>query len=106
MCDGEEGCGISGSLFPYPNMTGKHDLPIPGSFWDQAIEFCENACAEGEDCGCDDVTVFDTGLYFYNAIGRYVLSKGTVWTTDECNGYGTCDDFAETPPTRPQTELK
>ena len=38
VCDGPEGCGVSGALFPYANTDGKHDLPIPGNFWDQAVE--------------------------------------------------------------------
>jgi hypothetical protein len=100
--------GLSGAVFPYVKADGKHDLPLPGDFTDQAIALCQRDCDADPalDCAtCRATVTFDIGLYFYNIIARYLTSSGQTLDWRRCNAFGDCDDLPPAPPARKLADL-
>ncbi|MDP6933634.1 MAG: hypothetical protein QGG40_12000, partial [Myxococcota bacterium] len=97
--------GVSASLFMYSKPEGQHGPNLPGWCFDEAQEDCEAACAEGEDCGCDEVTPFDDGLFYFNMIGMYLASEGAEIETDRCMSSDDCEGMPLPPAPRANPDL-
>ncbi len=103
--NGKDLGGFSGSVFPYPVPEGQHGFPFPGQLPDMAIKQCKAACAEGEDCGCNEIESFDVGYFMFNMMARYFRSSGAEVPTDLCLSSNTCS-FQKAPPApRDRAEL-
>ena len=128
--DGDDSCGVSGTIFPYQDPDGKHDIHPPGTYLDRARDICEDACAaarvtcdeapeapeDGEpsceaqreacDDTCDEVETFDIGHFYMNLFGRYITSGGKNLDFDACNAWDDCADKQPVPPSRPMEDLQ
>ena len=91
--------GRSGFTFMYGNPQGSHGTDSPGGMIDKARAACEAGC-ESDDCGCDEVTVFDTGNFLFGMISSYLSSGGTDLFTDACLASWECDDVSDVPTPR------
>ena len=91
--------GRSGFTFFYGNPEGSHGTDSPGGMTDKARRSCEQAC-EGDDCGCDEVSVFDTGNFLFGLITTYLVSGGSEIVTDSCLADWTCQDVPDVPDER------
>ncbi|MEZ4465752.1 MAG: hypothetical protein R3F43_15135 [bacterium] len=92
--------GKSAYIVAYGEDTGAHGFPRPGEGYDQVRARCNAACPEGMDCRCQDARVFDIGNFFFNLIGTFLQSEGTVLTDDRCLARGDCAAFPAIPPLR------
>ena len=98
--------GASAAFFPYGSPYGKHGFDKPGDMTDDARKRCREQCAEGEDCDCDNVQVWDVGNYFFNMMGEFLVSGGKTIRTDACMSSQDCGDYPPAPMPRPREELR
>ena len=82
--------GKSTMLFAYGDAIGSHGFPPPGEGIDAVRKQCERNCEE-LDCGCGEMTVFDYGNFYFNLLGQYLASGGTVLSDDMCQARDDCD---------------
>lgn len=92
--------GVSGLMWVYGDPRGSHGPKEPGEMIQIARDQCESACAEGEDCDCDEVWVFDHGNFVFDIAGQYAASGGMVFDPDVCHARWDCDDVPPPPPSR------
>ncbi|MCA9543924.1 MAG: hypothetical protein KC613_06020, partial [Myxococcales bacterium] len=85
--------GKSAAIFPYNVPGGQHGFAFPGNDADRFIRNCRAACAEGEDCGCDNAWEgkYDVGRFMFNMLGQYMASGGKVLSLDACHASNSCD---------------
>ncbi len=91
--------GRSANTFAYGSDRGKHGFDGPGEMVDKARRRCREAC-EDDDCGCDDLWIFDVGNFHYNQLADYLKSGGQRIRTDLCLSRNDCDDIPPVPPAR------
>jgi len=67
---------------------------------DNARQRCQEQCADGEDCACDEVEVFDVGNFHFNLIGAYLKSGGEKIEAKPCHATFDCAEIPEPPEPR------
>jgi hypothetical protein len=92
--------GRSAAIFAYGDPRGKHGFDPPGEMTDRARKQCEESCAEGEECDCASVDVFDVGNFHFNLIGAYLESGGTELEARACHESFDCSDIPPVPERR------
>ena len=81
--------GESGVLFAYARPEGEHGFPLPLEMQARAVDECNAAC-ESDDCGCDDIEVFDAAFFYFNMIGRFLGTGGQDISTEACMSGNAC----------------
>lgn len=104
LCDAG-GCGISGSLVPFPRPDGQHGFAFPGEQTDDARKACRAAC-EGSGCGCGALEPFDLGSYMFHLIAKYMASGGRELDFGRCLSGVACDGVPAPPDPRPLEALR
>ncbi|MBW2526779.1 MAG: hypothetical protein JRI23_21530 [Deltaproteobacteria bacterium] len=95
--------GRSAIIFPFMRPSGKHDAELPGAQIDQVRSQCRDQCTaegDGDPCGCDGLTTFDSGLFMYHMMAHYLATGGTVLTADHCMSRNDCGYLPPVPETR------
>lgn len=117
MCElGPEECGVSGSIFPYPEPGGAHGFAFPGEFTDDERDRCQADCDANDsspdydcaDCGSlspADVP-FDIGYFMFNMLAEYGATGGKSIDFDLCHSRNDCDSTPEVPEERPLNVLR
>lgn len=108
LCDAE-GCGISGSIVPYPRPSGQHGFAFPGEQIDDARAACKSSCTETEGadpCGCKDLELYDVGSYMFHLLGQYMASGGRELDFERCTSGVTCAGVPEPPAERNLQQLR
>ncbi len=94
--------GMSGTFFPYVRPEGQHGFWQPGEHTDYLIKACKaDAKAKGTDeSECNKGSYFDHGALLWNALGRYLATRGTEFSLEPCMITFSCADVLPAPKAR------
>ena len=97
--------GESAFMFIFSNPFGQHGPNVPGAETEWRLEACEAACLDGEACGCADQSYFDGGVFWFNAVSRYIALEGAMVDLDPCMGTDDCEWMVPAPERREAPDL-
>jgi hypothetical protein len=100
--------GVSASLFPLTQDTGRHGFGAPGEMLDRFRQQCRDRCTMtgGSDpCSCNQAMSYDVGTFLISVLSDYLASNGTVLDLDRCHSLGNCPQHPPTPAQRNTTML-